>query len=231
MNLAVYSRYDPDTPPVDPRDTDSMEAIRAAIASIVEAEGPILMPLVIRRYIQATPDLSRAGGTVRSTLTRAAEQLAARGDIEMAFELGEESPDRLVLHTADQQVTARTRDDRTLQEVPLSELAAAFLQVRRKLGMARYTERVQRQLLTLLGLKRLTEPTRERLLLAWRIADRWSNEQAMTGRTAAVETRSLPPDEDETRRRPSGEQSLPPGVMPWQAAMQSGPVTIRPDDE
>jgi hypothetical protein len=225
MKLDPYVTWSPDQPPVDPR-TAELGAVADCLEQLVIAEGPILLSLAIRRYIGATPDLSRAGGAIRSTMRRAVDRLVTAQRLAAHGELGSDDEHHLLLVAPEQQLMPRERADRTLGEIPVSELASMMLLVRSARGVSNYTETVQRGILSALDLKRLTGPTRDRLLAAWHVAGRWLTEGNSRPRPAAIETRpleDLPPARSEKKAAPAAD----PDVPAWQAALRGPRYTSR----
>lgn len=225
MKLDPYPTWSPEAQPVDPRDGD-LAGVADVIERIVATEGPMLLSLVIRRYIAATPNLSRAGGAIRTTMRRAAERLASTRRVELVDELSESGEEHTVLRIPDQPLLPRQRGDRSLHEIPISELAAMLVLVRFDRGVSNYTETVQRALLGALDLIRLTAATRERLLVAWRVSGRWLDDGHRDARAMTIETRPLPDNPRREQRAKPAPQSDP-DVPSWQAALRGTPFTTR----
>ncbi len=106
-------------PAEDPLTSDVPTTDRR-IASLVDREGPMNM----RRLLAVFRDATTGGtaGTHRAVLMKSLERLRSEGAIELQ---GAVADDETLVKTPEQAwVAPRERGDRTLSEVPLSELAA-----------------------------------------------------------------------------------------------------------
>lgn len=238
IKLTPYTQWEPASPLTEPRSLPPAQ-LATALTEIVAGEGPMLQALLFARYVQGVPDLSRAGRVVREALENGLTLATGRDDLEVAHELGRADAQHSVVLVPDgAQVVPRSRGERSLDEISLSELAAIFTLVRNSVGATQYTESVQRALLNELGLVRLTAPAKQRLLLAWRIADAWRdagvrdvNEatiitEPIAGGVEAVVGTDMRGKKAATKRRPNvGTTSL------WDSySLNPKPKTTRVDD-
>jgi very-short-patch-repair endonuclease len=106
----------------DPRDA-SPANVRDALSGIVQKDGPLTRASIFRLYVEGCRDLHRAGKTVRESLNRALGAMLRAGEIVQDDELGDGSPDSLVVRLAGAaKVQERPAGRRDLVEIPPSEL-------------------------------------------------------------------------------------------------------------
>ena len=145
------------------------EEIQADLVRIVIVEGPATEATVIDRYRIATGYGRFKGPTrelVMSVLRRAADRgiLRAQPDYPGAGVIVYSMPGQ-------PETRVRTRGPRDLSEVPMGEIVVHATEVIRS-GMSLRDEALYRMILDFFGLKRLTEPAKNRLDIAFEIASK-----------------------------------------------------------
>lgn len=142
----------------DPRDA-SLADVRAALMSIIERDGPLSRAAVWRLYVRGSPALQRCGKTVRQTLNRALGVMLRSGEIVQEDELGDQSPEGLILRHRDApRVIERPAGQRDFLEIPPSELRLAIDRLRAQPGYSDASDQVlARELLAHYGFRRATQ--------------------------------------------------------------------------
>ncbi len=148
----------------DPREA-SPTNVRAALRRIIEKDGPLTRDSVYRLYVEGCPDLQRVGKAVRQAINRALGAMLRSSEIVQEDELGDGSPEGLVVRLAGfPKVRERTAGRRDLMEVPPSELLLALDRIHvSSLISVQDDELESRSLLDHYGFTRLTEVRRRHL--------------------------------------------------------------------
>ena len=172
--LAPYRAWSPRRLP-DPR-TAPLAEIADGLTRIVETEGPVLDHRAFRLYTAAS-GLSRAMSAVQARYRKALKRALDARRLEGEPDGPDATP--LVLRAAGKPaLLLRERGDRTLEEIPLAELAALMrkLELDRGESSASDEERCRR-VLAVHELIRLTAKSKDRLLSACARAalPRWTN--------------------------------------------------------
>jgi len=156
-----YVHWSP-TPMNDPRES-SVDEVVEGLLSIIEAEGPIVGSRAFRLYANAA-GLRRVGSTLRDVFNRAVAK--ARRDGLLEFEQSDKRTpmQQAVLRlTGSPPVRLRTRGDRTIDEIPSSEIASLMQCILdEQLGIS--DDDLYRRILDHYGFQRLRGPTRDRLM-------------------------------------------------------------------
>lgn len=163
----------------DPR-TGALVDLANGLSSISDAEGPILDHRAFALYTRAA-GLSRASADIKARYAKAVAK-AVRDNL-IATERDPEADGAMILRKpGSAAVSLRARADRTLEEIPLAEIAALFrkLELQRGESFATPEERFRR-VLQAYELVRLTAKSKARLDRACVLANlpTWSN--AVTG--------------------------------------------------
>ncbi|HXH07982.1 MAG TPA: AAA domain-containing protein [Vicinamibacterales bacterium] len=110
----------------DPR-TAPPTNIRDAVLDIVTTDGPLPKASIYRLYRDGCPRIERAGKNLRQAVNRAVAALERAGLVETRDEGGHRDPaDVVVKLRAQPWLDSRAPGRRALDDVPLSELAAAM---------------------------------------------------------------------------------------------------------
>jgi hypothetical protein len=136
------------------------------ILDIVSVEGPILLRRVFQLYTHAAR--RRLTGEVASKLWRAVDQAMREGRLIADADLVINGEQQQVLRMPEQaSVLLREGGDRSLEDIPLAEIAAAMTYIS---GQKRFTAKDElfRSCLSLFNLVRLTENVRQILEAVWR---------------------------------------------------------------
>lgn len=134
----------------DPRRASSQE-VSDALRLIIDVEGPIHVGYLFRTYIRGA-QIGKLGSQIEGELMKALERLIKRGDVSKEIQ-GKPSDkvNWIVRLSSKPSVRLRTSGQRTLPEIPVTELAAL---------MATFaqgdTEEIYRLTLAALGFKRMT---------------------------------------------------------------------------
>lgn len=129
---------------------------------ILEVEGPMLGGYLFSRYVKASGD-SRVTKKVSSRLNPLLSMLRNSGAVESDDPLGSKGfKDKTFRLPHQEMVNLRELGPRSIHEVPPMELRAHVLKAFYRVGTTD-REAVMREALRLLGLKRLTDVTAERL--------------------------------------------------------------------
>lgn len=163
--LARYEEFTGNTVP-------ALEATRDqlldGLVAVVEVEGPVIGHRLHQAYVKASGGL-RVGKQIRKTLNSAVSAAVRRGLLVEENPLSETGVRPKTYRLPDQPgVRPRELGPRQLEEVPPAELAAVMRQVHDKVA-GRDREAFFRGTLELLGLKRLTRNTEQRLVEVWRL--------------------------------------------------------------
>ena len=147
----------------DPR-MASEANLREVLRRIIEQNGPLKRSTVHRLYIETCPGPQRVGKTVREALDKALGIMLQTGEIVQEDELGDGSPEGLVVRIAGAPaVNVRSAGRRDLLEIPPSELVAVLRHSQSSLKTNPTDEDLFRVLLDHYGYKRLTAPRRQYL--------------------------------------------------------------------
>lgn len=163
--IKPYQHWHPQTVP-DPR-VAPLTQIAQGLIDIIATEGPVVEERVYRLYSRAA-GIQKTGRQIRSTLHRALGIAVRQGLVIDRTELHTQNRVQRVVRLADTpEVVLRTRGDRTLEEIPLSEIAAVM---HRLLGDADFDrEQLFRNVLDHYDLVRLTKSTQDILNMALRL--------------------------------------------------------------
>jgi very-short-patch-repair endonuclease len=149
----------------DPR-TGPSDAVANGLLSIVNAEGPVTDARAYSLYAKGAR-LGRVGGAARHNLDIALGYLMRQGKVRVYFEeLTRQEKERVIVAAGSDRVVVRTLGDRSLHEVPLSELAAVIQDLERN-GYREETP-LFRRVLELFGCVALTHAAVLRLRAAKR---------------------------------------------------------------
>lgn len=97
--------------------------IRAALRQIINKDGPLTRASICKLYLEGCPGLHKAGRVIRQALNRALGAMLRSGELVQEDELGDGSPEGLVVRLADApKVRERPAGRRDLLEIPPSEL-------------------------------------------------------------------------------------------------------------
>lgn len=125
----LYRVWLPTQPIEDPR-TASPAALKAALLSVVAAEGPMVAERAYRLIVVAAGG-QRLAKTARSALNRATASAVRQNFVLAENPAAEAGLIHQILRLPDQpSVELRPRGPRDLEEVPLTELAAAALEIK-----------------------------------------------------------------------------------------------------
>ncbi|CAM3228256.1 AAA domain-containing protein [Corynebacterium gottingense] len=138
------------------------QEMKTGMLQILEVEGPMLGGYLFSRYVKASGDL-RVTKKVSSRLNPLLSMLRNSGAVESDDPLGSKGfKDKTFRLPHQEMVNLRELGPRSIHEVPPMELRAHVLKAFYRVGTTD-REAVMREALRLLGLKRLTEVTAERL--------------------------------------------------------------------
>jgi very-short-patch-repair endonuclease len=162
-----FSGYSADRGFPNPR-TASQFDIRQALMTIVERDGPLPRHSLYRLYEDGCPQFARVTRSIRQHLDRAFNSLLRAGSIEQQDEHGEGNPDDMIVRiTGSPPVCMRPLGQRTLNDIPPSELAELMATID---PLDRITkELLYRRVLDEYGLVRLTQNAQRVLARAYRI--------------------------------------------------------------
>lgn len=150
----------------DPRDASAAN-IRAAVRRIIESDGPLTRTSLVRLYVEGCPSLQRASRSVRQTLNRVLGAMLRSREIVQEDELGDGSPEGIVLRLASSpRVRERPAGRRDLLEIPPSELHVVIDRLHSASGNpgAIHEEELIRKVLNHYGFVRLTASRRQYLM-------------------------------------------------------------------
>ncbi|HDZ21635.1 hypothetical protein LCGC14_0315750 [marine sediment metagenome] len=149
----------------DPR-TGTLWEIEAGLKQIVSEYGPLPCHYAYRLYIRQA-GFRKVSRRVEEVLGRCMESAAARGEIELSDEYGNDELRDKIAHLAGSAlVRMRPRGARKIEDIPPSELAEAMRILETKGDCGRDEEEVFRKTLDFFDLKRLTKRTQEILMVA-----------------------------------------------------------------
>ena len=155
LALAEYKIYD-GPPCLDPRTSTRTEII-LGLMRIIEVEGPVQIKRVFDIYLRSC-GIKRMGHDLRDELVSCIEYLKKNGDIKTHKYIAEEdSLTEITWKTGTPSEILRTRGDRTLEEIPMEELAAIYKLITSKSPSGMGAEYYMREMLEQLDLKRLTK--------------------------------------------------------------------------
>lgn len=158
-----FSGYSPALSFPDPRDA-SPTNLKAPLRHIIERDGPLTRASVYRLYVEGSPHLQRAGKVVRQAVNRALGAMLRSGEILQEDELGDSSPESLVVRLAETpRVRERPAGRRDLLEIPSSELLLVLNRSAASTAVAGDDDAVSRRLLDHYGYNRLTAIRRQHL--------------------------------------------------------------------
>ncbi len=150
----------------DPRSSRSRDVLDG-ILDIVKAEGPVVCERVYRLYCEAA-GLGRMGSEIRNALDKAVISGMNKGVLVSTNEYRTKNRLRNILRAAGKEdLLHRECGDRSFEEIPPSELAAAMRSVHAATP-ALSVEELYRRTLKLFGLSRVSEGYRSVLSLAYR---------------------------------------------------------------
>ncbi|HZD02459.1 MAG TPA: AAA domain-containing protein [Actinomycetes bacterium] len=128
LRLEPYVSWQPTRQP-DPR-TASQAALIDALTGIVAVEGPVVARRAYRLLLRAAGG-QRLGKLTRAPLNRAAAAAVRRGLLADENPSGRQTQiDRVLRLPGTPKVRVRARGDRSLDEVPMSEVAALMVRLR-----------------------------------------------------------------------------------------------------
>jgi len=160
-----YERWRP-RPVPDPHHAEPVRLV-PEILDIVSVEGPILSRRVFQLYARAA-SIQRLRREVASGLSLALDQAIREGRLIVEADRVINGEQQWVLRTPEQaSVLLRKGGDRSLDDIPLTEIAAAMTYISAREGFTSQDE-LFRSCLSLFGLKRLTENVRQTLETVWR---------------------------------------------------------------
>ena len=156
----------------EPR-TAPLSNVRSAVLDIVTSHGPLTKSSIYNHYRDGCPKLERASKTLRLAVNSALATLERMKRVESRDEGRRRLVTDVVYHLPDQPwIEARPSLARDLDDVPLSELAAAILleggQAARRNEAA--LETVLKSIARRYGAQRFREQARERLSAAAELA-------------------------------------------------------------
>ena len=122
LDIIKYTSWEPE-PLADPRYTSSENIIKNFV-KIVTAEGPLFVRRLFQLYLKAA-GIGRLGNRLRNILMRALQKAIKSNIFVENNELGvEDKLKRVVRLHNTPKVSLRTRGNRTLEEIPILEIAA-----------------------------------------------------------------------------------------------------------
>jgi len=153
LGLDPYVSWQP-TPQPDPRSA-SRATLIDALTGIVAVEGPIVARRAYRLLLRASGG-QRLGKLTRAPLNRAAAEAVRRGILADENPTGRQTQiDRVLRLPGSPKVRIRARGDRSLQEIPVSEVAALMKRLRSENPRLSPPE-LRRAVLDAYGLVRMT---------------------------------------------------------------------------
>ena len=164
----------------DPRHA-TPATVREAVLDIVATDGPLPKASIYKLYRDGCPKVERASKMLRQQVNKAVYYLEKTGQIETRDEGASKDPTEVVVRLKTHEwVMQRSGGARTLDDVPLSELAQAM---RTQWGDTRPIDEVDRRgrykvLAGVYGVQRFTERAMERLKPAEEFAYRVTDEAA-----------------------------------------------------
>lgn len=150
--------------PVPPLDSPPHQ-VAEGIAAIVAVEGPMTESRLAGVYARAAG--VRLGRLIRASIHKGLQQATRRGLVE-ATTIGQ-GTDRIFRLPEQPEVLVRDRGPRTLETIPINEIAAVVAQCRSTVGDPHDEETVFREVMAHYGLIRLTESVRNTLRAATRV--------------------------------------------------------------
>ena len=150
----------------DPRTGRPWE-VETGLKQIVSEHGPLPCLYAYRLYIKQA-GFRKVSRRVEEVLSRCMKSTAARGEIELSDEYGNDKlRDKIARLAGAAPVRLRPRGERNIQDIPPSELAEAMRMLETKGDLlGQDEEEVFRKTLDFFHLKRLTKKTREILMVA-----------------------------------------------------------------
>lgn len=164
IEFGPFASYSSECGFPDPRDASAAN-VRAALRQIIEKDGPLTRESVYRLYVEGCPALQRVGKAVRQALNRALGAMLRSGEIAQEDELGDSSPEGLVVRLAGiPKVRERCAGRRDISEIPPSELLLVLDRIRASSASGdQDDETLARLLLDHYAFNRLTEVRRKHL--------------------------------------------------------------------
>ena len=156
LTLAPYRAWTPR--PVPPVDSGSRAEVMAAMAEIIEAEGPMHAQRVYQLYVKASGG-ARVGREAQRTFVALTASGVRTGKWLRIKDRISDPPEATLYLPGQPAVLVRTRGPRELQEIPRSEIRSLVDQLELPQG----DPEVKRVLLRQLGFVRLTERTSQYL--------------------------------------------------------------------
>lgn len=151
--------------------------VRQALTSIIEKDGPLSLPSILRLYREGCPAFGRAAKIVQSEIRKALGVMKRMSQIEVEDELEDGSLEgRIYRLHGTQRVKERPAGRRRLEEIPPSEIISALSRSEIKFDDI---DRCCRQVLEHYSFQRLTVPRRE--YLAKVVASARTNEALKLG--------------------------------------------------
>ena len=159
LDLAPYADWTA-TKVADPRHASS-DQFFVGFESICRAEAPVIEDRLYALYARAA-DLGRVYGPVRAKFERALRDAKEKKRLIVSREEFGEHAENVITLPDQAPVVTRTRGDRSLHEIPGSELAEVMLAIRVEHDLIG-REELFRLMLQTYGLKRLTQASENRL--------------------------------------------------------------------
>jgi hypothetical protein len=154
----------------DPR-TAPAANVREAVLDVITTDGPLPKESVYRLYRDGCPRIERTGKHLRQAINRAIHSLERAGLVISCDEGRRRDPGDVAVRLVSQPtVVRRPAGARGLEDVPLSELAAAMHSLCPDAGSLSDNERVDlcRAVAREFGIRRITPAALQRLRLAER---------------------------------------------------------------
>jgi hypothetical protein len=118
----------------DPRDAATTN-VRQALFEIIERDGPLSFPSIVRLYREGCPALGRAAKTVQSELRKALGVMKRMNQIEIENEFQDGSEDgRIYRIQGTPRVRERAAGLRRLEEIPPSEIMSVLSRLNGDIG-------------------------------------------------------------------------------------------------
>ena len=152
----------------DPRQA-SYQELSEWILGIVEVEGPVTADRAYTLLVRSSGGV-RVTTNVRKALNRAIHRMKDQLDINSHPSPATNWPQRVLHLRGSAPVVVRERGPRELYEIPLTELAAVFADLRHRRQLSS-DEGLMRDVLDIYDLRRLTAKTRAYLLAATRLIE------------------------------------------------------------
>lgn len=171
FDIIKYTSWESESLP-DPRYTSSEKIIKS-FTKIITAEGPLFVRRLFQLYLKAA-GIGRLGNRLRNILLRALQKAIKRNLFIENNELGvEDKLKRVVrLHNAPE-ILLRTRGNRTLEEIPVLEIAALIdIFLKQRMVNLDEKENLFRTVLNYYGFQRMTQKAHQILNMSLQIVRR-----------------------------------------------------------